>query len=320
LRILLTGGYGFIGSWVAEILNREGHEIIILDNLSKGRVENVVVPHLSYVMDIENRLCESVFRDNSIDAVIHLAAQISVSISLTDPLLDTSTNLLGLTNMLTLSSKYGIKKFIFASSAAVYGVSPQIPLTELDLCDPISPYGINKLLGEYYCTQWTKVFGLPSICFRFSNVYGPRQGYEGEGGVISLFMDRLVEGKELVIYGDGGQTRDYIYVEDVAEALVRSLHSEKMGIFNLSSNEEHTIHRIIEVLGNLHSIPQIVYQNSRPGDIYRSRLCNDNMTRTMKWSPSRSLEEGLKRTYNWHKSRKTLQSSAISLAQDTIGI
>lgn len=244
--------------------------------------------------------------ETAIDAVIHLAAQVSVANSFSNPLLDAQTNLLGLNHMLVLSAKYKVKKFIFASSAAVYGNSPKIPLTEIDLCDPMSPYGINKWMGELSCTQWCRAFGLNTICFRFSNVYGPRQSNDGEGGVISLFIERMLAGRELIVYGNGGQTRDFIYVEDIANALVSSLDCKDNGIFNLSRDEEISILQLIEHLEKLHHVSNVVYQESRPGDIYRSRLSNKSIHRVLGWTPKVSFEEGLIKTYGWHKSRSNV--------------
>ena len=197
MKVLITGGYGFIGSFVAERFYKEGYEVFIIDNLSTGNKQNVDFKHKGYVLSVEDRKCEEIFRSNRFDTVVHLAAQVNVKTSIEDPILDSKSNVLGLSNMLSLAQKYNVHKFILASSAAVYGNNDEIPLSESSTCDPISPYGINKWIGETYCRKWKELYGLDTLCFRFSNVYGPRQGSVGEGGVISIFMEKVMNGKEL---------------------------------------------------------------------------------------------------------------------------
>jgi len=311
--VLLTGGYGFIGTSVMERLHREGHEIVVIDNLSSGHAEySSHIPHSFYRYSIEQKACAEVFRKHRIDAVIHLAAQTSVAYSVLNPMADARSNTIGLMNMLDLSCKFGVRKFVFASSAAVYGAAPRIPLEENETCNPQSPYGLTKLFGEYYCEQWHHLYGLPTLCFRFSNVYGPRQGKQGEGGVISIFLNRMLAEQELIVYGDGNQSRDFIFVEDIAEALVRAMQSRETGKFNLSSNEEHTLHRVISILSTLHAIQPIIYRDQRPGDIYRSRLSNESVKRAFDWKPHYTLEAGLARTFEWFKSGKRIYSAPHS--------
>lgn len=300
VKVLITGGYGFIGSFVAERFLREGHQVVIIDNISTGNVNNIKFPHTSYILDVESPNCEAVFEQHEIDAVIHLAAQVDIVTSVENPYADTKSNILGLTNMLQLSAKYHVRKFIFASSAAVYGTTQEMPLSESYLCKPVSPYGINKLLGEYYCEKWKELYDLSTLCFRFANVYGPRQGTIGEGGVVSIFMERVRDGKELVIYGTGEQTRDFIYVEDVAEAIFLAAGTEHSGVMNLSTCTENSINTLIEILSELHpSLPSIIRVNSRPGDIYRSVLNNELLRSTINWTPKYSFKEGLIQTYEW---------------------
>lgn len=299
MKVLVTGGYGFIGSFVAERFNKEGYEVSILDNLSSGSKRNVDFKHKSYILSIEERNCEEIFRNNRFDVVIHLAAQVSVATSMENPRQDTKSNVLGLSNMLVLSHKYGVKKFIFASSAAVYGMNDQLPLPETAPCNPISPYGINKMIGETYCLKWQEIYDLETLCFRFSNVYGPRQSSHGEGGVVSIFMERTTGGKELLVYGDGEQTRDFIYVEDVADAIYRSSYSDLSGVYNLSTNTENSVNDLIEALRSLHNSVSISYRDSRQGDISRSALDNTHIGNDLDWAPKYSFQEGLERTYEW---------------------
>ncbi|WP_261303231.1 NAD-dependent epimerase/dehydratase family protein [Paenibacillus andongensis] len=299
MKVLITGGYGFIGSFVAERFYKEGYEVYIIDNLSTGNKQNVDFKHKGYVLSVEDRKCEEIFRSNRFDSVVHLAAQVNVKTSVEDPRLDSKSNVLGLSNMLSLSQKYNVHKFIFASSAAVYGNNDEIPLTESSVCNPISPYGINKWIGETYCSKWKQLYGLNTLCFRFSNVYGPRQGSVGEGGVISIFMEKVINGKELVVYGDGGQTRDFIYVEDVADAIYRSSYSRLDGVYNLSANTENSVNQLISALEGMHGSVAIVHSEQREGDIYRSKLDNSRIANDLDWVPKNSFQQGLAKTYNW---------------------
>ncbi|MDX1701172.1 MAG: NAD-dependent epimerase/dehydratase family protein, partial [Melioribacteraceae bacterium] len=209
MKVLITGGYGFIGSHVAERFYKEGYDVFILDNLITGNKNNVLFKHKGYQLSLGDVKCEEVFKANLFDVVVHLAAQVSVSESIINPKIDLESNVLGLVNLLTLAQKYKVQKFIFASSAAVYGSNVHIPLTEDDFCNPISPYGISKWVGESYCQKWNELYDLDTICFRFANVYGPRQSIRGEGGVVSIFMSRILKKEPLIIHGNGEQTRDF---------------------------------------------------------------------------------------------------------------
>ncbi|MBW7474749.1 NAD-dependent epimerase/dehydratase family protein [Paenibacillus oenotherae] len=299
MNVLITGGCGFIGSFVAERFHKEGHRIYIIDNLSSGQKSNVTVPHKLYQMDVEDQKCDEIIQSISPDIVVHLAAQVDVNTSVNRPHVDTQSNILGLVNILRSASKAGVSKFVFASSAAVYGPYDEVSLKEDLNCSPVSPYGMNKYLGEYYCDKWTQLYGLPTLCFRFSNVYGPRQGSVGEGGVVSIFMERLRDRKEFNVYGDGGQTRDFIYVEDLVDGIYRGANSQLGGVYNLSTNTETSVNELIAVLGSLHPIEKTNYLDARQGDIYRSSLDNTRVKRDLDWVPIYSLQEGLSRTLEW---------------------
>ncbi|AJY75078.1 NAD-dependent epimerase/dehydratase family protein [Paenibacillus beijingensis] len=301
MKILITGGYGFIGSFVAERFHKEGDQVFILDNLSSGSKSNVPFKHRGYILNVEDRNCDEIFRAHRFDVVVHLAAQVSVATSMIQPELDAKSNVLGLANMLTLARKYGIKKFIFASSAAVYGAPDEVPIREDAALNPISPYGINKMVGEIYCEKWKDLFGLDTLCFRFSNVYGPKQGNGGEGGVVSIFIERVLAQKEIHVYGDGGQTRDFIYVEDVADAIYRASYSSLSGVFNLSTCTENRVTDLIKHLQQLHGAIDVSYSQPREGDIYRSALDNRRIFQSLDWVPKYSLQEGLRKTYDWFK-------------------
>lgn len=299
MKVLITGGYGFIGSFVAEKFYREGHEVHILDNLSAGKKSNIYFRHQSYIYNIEDEQCEQIFKKNKFDIVIHLAAQVSVEKSIECPSQDSKVNVMGLINILQLAKKYYVSKFVFASSAAVFGDNEALPLTEQSKCNPISPYGINKLLGEYYCQKWNEVYQLDTLCFRFSNVYGPKQGNNGEGGVISTFIEKIINNQEITIFGDGTQTRDFIFVEDVAEAIYRSVKKNVSGLMNLSTNTETSVNQLVDHLKKIDEIKDVVYIEARNNDIHYSRLDNEKIMQEVGWSPKYSVEEGLKRTYEW---------------------
>ncbi|MDP4179768.1 MAG: GDP-mannose 4,6-dehydratase [Bacillota bacterium] len=301
MKALITGGYGFIGSHVAERFHKEGYEVFIIDNLSTGNKDNVKIRHQSYCIDVTDEKCEEIFRANIFDIVVHFAAQIDVKTSVEKPAYDTKSNILGLVNMLQLSSKFGVKKFIFASSAAAYGDVNEVPISEDSPCEPVSPYGINKFLGEFYCRKWNEIYGLKTVCFRFSNVYGPRQGTKGEGGVISIFVEKLLTKEKLTVFGDGLQTRDFIYVEDLADAIFKAVNSDCAGVFNLSTNTEISLKQLLAVLNKFSEVKEVVYLDQRKGDIERSCLNNGKIKKALNWSPKYSFDEGIEKTINWFR-------------------
>lgn len=299
MKVLITGGYGFIGSHVADRFYKEGYEVYIIDDFSTGRRDRVACKHKSYNLSVVDAACEEVFRSFPFDVVVHLAAQASVPASVKDPKADAEANLLGLVNMLTLSEKYKVSKFLFASTAAVYGTRARLPLKEGDAANPISPYGMSKWTGELYCAKWRQLYGLDTVCFRFSNVYGPRQGSDGEAGVVAKFHSNLLAGKPLTIFGDGEQTRDFIYVEDVADALFRASHSDLTGVYNLSTYTETTVNALANTLISLHGSGEVDHRPKRDEDIRRSSLSNEKLRNHLDWSPRYDLEEGLERTYTY---------------------
>ena len=309
MKVLITGGYGFIGSHVADQFYKEGYEVHILDNLSSGKKENVQFKHKSYILSVDDPKCRDIFKSYKFDIVVHLAAQVSVAKSVLNPTYDAQTNLVGLTNMLQLAKTHHVKKFIFASSAAVYGDNPNIPLSEQELPQPISPYGISKWAGETYCHNWAASHELETICFRFSNVYGPRQTAEGEGGVIAVYTSKLMHNQPLVVHGDGHQTRDFIFVGDVAFAIYRASKSNVTGTYNLSTNTEVSIHEIIQAFEQIHGTISTTYTEARAADIYRSSLDNTAIKAALDWSPLHSLSEGLQKTYDWAKSSQELEET-----------
>ncbi|GIO12910.1 hypothetical protein J19TS2_24650 [Cohnella xylanilytica] len=310
MKVLITGGYGFIGSTIAERFHKEGHDIYVIDDLSTGRKEHLTVPHKAYLMDVADPSCDEVFASVAFDVVIHLAAQVDVATSMREPVADTRTNVLGLVNILNCAAKHGVKKLIFASSAAVYGNAERIPVKEEDAGQTQSVYGLNKWLGELYCGRWGDYYGLKTLCFRFANVYGPKQGNGGEGGVVSIFLEAALRGEPIQVFGDGTQTRDFIYVGDIADAVLRGATSDASGVMNLSTGRETSINELIGIVREFHPIPEPEYRDPRPGDIGRSCLDNETAKKTLDWVPLFTVREGLEITYEWAASRSARQALA----------
>ena len=301
MKVLITGGYGFIGSYVADLFSEEGHDVFILDDLSKGNRSFVRSAHTPLIGDVRSPGCEAFFREYAFDTVLHLAAQTSVQQSILDPAEDTRINVGGLVNMLHLSARYSVKQFVFASSAAVYGDSGEPFLTEQAACRPASPYGMNKKVGEYCCRQWESMFGLNSVCLRFSNVYGPRQAGHNEQSVIPVFIDRMLRSEPLPVYGDGEQTRDFIYVEDISKAIYLACVNRLSGVYNVSASVPHSVNGVIDILKGMEPGLETAQLPERAGDIKHSLLDSGKLKRALGWEPRYTLREGLEKTYSFVK-------------------
>ncbi|MCU6710806.1 GDP-mannose 4,6-dehydratase [Paenibacillus sp. J5C_2022] len=315
MKVLVTGGYGFIGSHIAERFHKEGHDVVIIDNLSTGKREYINFKHKSHSLSIEDPKCEEIYRSNKFDIVVHMAAQVSVTDSIIHPARDAEANVSGLINMLNLSRSFNVTKFIYASSAAVYGVQQQLPIREDAECSPLSPYGMSKLSGERYARKWQEWYGLETLGFRFSNVYGPRQSVIGEGGVVTTFLNRAIAGQDIVIHGDGSQTRDFIYVEDVADVIYRASLSGLTGVYNVSTGTECSVKELVDYVQELQPVKKITYGESRSGDIERSVLSNDRVQRELDWSPLYSIAEGLQRTFAYFQSQQAAAEAATAKAE-----
>ncbi|WP_341322824.1 NAD-dependent epimerase/dehydratase family protein [Solibacillus sp. FSL H8-0523] len=299
MRVLITGGYGFIGSHVAEQFYKEGYEIHIIDNLSTGHRENITFKHKAHIISITDPKCKEIFAANRFDFVIHLAAQISVARSIQNPIYDAEANIIGLLNMLQFSQQSNVRKFIFASSAAIYGNNTNLPLTEHETPLPIAPYGVSKWVGEQYCSNWAAQHDLDAVCFRLSNVFGPRQTSEGEGGVVATFITKALQNETVEIYGNGEQTRDFIYVKDVAHAIFRATQSFITGTYNLSTNIQTSVNQLVQVLQAQGYTLKTTYTQAREGDIMHSSLSNEKIKTELDWVPKYSIEESLIKTYEW---------------------
>ncbi len=297
--VVVTGGAGFIGSHIAWELVKD-NEVIVIDNLHTGKVENVPPGAKLVKADIRDydAIADLI---TQADYVFHEAAQVSVVESVRDPVFTEEVNVIGTLNILKALLE-GHGKLIFASSAAVYGDNPNLPLKETEKPKPLSPYGVTKATGEEYLRVFHELYGLPVVALRYFNVFGPRQGFNQYAGVISIFINRALAGEPLIIFGDGKQTRDFIYVKDVVKGNLLVAESRRANgrVFNVATGKQTTIlelaMKIIEITGTTSSI---VFDKPRPGDI-RHSLADISEIRKLGFEPEWSLEEGLKKTVEWY--------------------
>ena len=304
-RVLVTGGAGFIGSHVADAYLAAGDDVWIVDDLSSGRAENVPDGAEFVEVDIRDAEVRNLFREVRFDLVNHHAAQIDVRVSVLDPAKDASINLLGLLNITEAAIEVGTKRVIFVSSGGVvYGEPEQIPTPESAPKLPLSPYGVTKLGGEFYLHYYRQVRGLEYVALRYSNVFGPRQDPHGEAGVVAIFCNRLQSGEPLTIFGDGEQTRDYVYVNDVVAANMLASDAsldDGQGLdaraFNVGTGVGTSVNHLADVLEGIAGtrLPRD-HQPERPGELRHSTL-DSGLIRSRGWSPGHTLEQGLLETY-----------------------
>ncbi len=302
MRVLVTGGAGFIGSHVVEALLGDGRQVVVVDNLSHG-LRAFVPPAAEFIQGDVLEADQWADQVGPVDAVIHLAAQISVPVSEAEPEEDVRTNVLGTVAMLKLAHRLGAREFRFASSAAVYGDNPHVPLAEEASGDPLSYYGLDKWLAEFYVRHEERVRGLKGTVLRMANVYGPRQRTQGEGGVVAMFSEALAQGLAPTIFGDGMQTRDFIAVADVARAFTHRLgEREPGGTYNIATETATTVGEVWRILATEAGADpaRINYGPDRPGDIRHSRL---KIARALAWGfrATVPLPEGLKETYAYFR-------------------
>ena len=304
MKVLVTGGAGFIGSHIVDRLLNEGYEVVIIDDLSSGVEKNINKNAKFYRLDIKNPNLESVFKNERPDYINHLAAQKDVRVSVSDPVYDAGINVLGTINILQNCVKYGVKKIVFASTGgAIYGEQDFFPAPETHPARPISPYGITKLCAEHYMFYYKAIHGLDYASLRYSNVYGPRQDPHGEAGVVAIFIQKMLNGSQPVINGDGGQTRDFVYVEDVANASILAIRSKTSdSIFNIGTGVETSINRVFNYLRDIidPSIDEI-HGPSKQGEQRRSVIECSKAKNILHWEPKVSLANGLKKTCEYFK-------------------
>jgi len=294
MKILVTGGAGFIGSHIVDSLLNRGEEVHIVDNLSTGKYENINPGAIFHDMDIcDTGLCELIYTIQP-EFVFHLAAQVSVPRSLVHPYEDARVNILGTVMLLDACVQSRVRRIIFSSSAAVYGMPHCLPIDEEHPLVTISPYGASKVAAETYLQLYNRLYGLEYIILRYANVFGPRQNSGGEGGVISVFAQAMLNRLPLKIYGDGEQTRDFIYVKDVVRANLAALISKPNITVNVSTQRATSINQLVNIIiGIGKHCSSINFEPERPGDIRHSVLSNSRAKRELDWDPVHSLEGGL---------------------------
>lgn len=302
MKILVTGGAGFIGSNLVERLLRDGHEVVVVDNLSTGRRSNVLSDAHWYEMDIRDPRLSRVFEQERPEIVSHHAAQLDVRVSVRDPLFDADVNIIGSLRLLDLCVRSGVRKVMSASTGgAVYG-DGYIPASERDMPMPISPYGAAKLSVEHYLHCYYAIYGLEYVALRYANVYGPRQSADGEAGVVAIFIHKLLAGEPVTIHGDGEQTRDYVYVGDVIDANLRTMRPGLIGTFNIGTGVETSVNTLFERLGAIISGDvRAAHGPGKPGEQRRSVLDCTRARTELGWVPAVELGRGLELTVEFFR-------------------
>jgi len=299
MRVLVTGGAGFIGSHLVDALLAAGHETITIDNLVTGERDNIHPDVRFYEADIRDAdAVNALFARERPEVLIHEAAQLDVRRSVADPGYDADVNIVGTLRLLQAGHEHGLQKVLFASSGgAIYGNTAVMPTPETNPTAPISPYGVSKLSIEHYLHYYHEVHGLPYVALRYANVYGPRQNPHGEAGVIAIFAERLLRGESATIYGDGENTRDYVYVSDVVSANLAALASDKVGAYNVGTGVETTVNTIFRQINTLTEAgAEERHGEAKAGEQRRSCLNTEKARANFGWQPRVGLDEGLTRT------------------------
>jgi UDP-glucose 4-epimerase len=313
-RVLITGGAGFIGSHVADLFLREGGDVHIVDNLVTGKQRNVPKGTTFHELDIGSEEAARLVRDESFDVLVHLAAQMDVRKSVADPVFDATTNVIGTLNLLeAVRSGGGHTRVVFSSTGgALYGDYTTPPNAESFAKDPESPYAISKLSAELYMAYYGRVHRMTSVALRYGNVYGPRQDPHGEAGVVAIFSGRILDGNALTVFGDGMQTRDYVYVGDVARATflaaTTKLPPQKLldsHAYNVGTGVGTSVMQLADTLKRVaHSDAEVVHAPKRPGEQQHSFLVVEKAKKELNWTANVSLEEGLKKTFEWFAAQR----------------
>ena len=306
MRILVTGGAGFIGSHIVDQCIAMGYEVAVIDNLWEeggGKEQNLHPKARFFRADItDDAALQSIFDEVRPEVVSHQAAQHSVAISTKNPQLDARVNVLGLLNVLTNCTRVGTRKIVFASSGATYGTPARLPIDEGVPQHPESPYGITKMVAEHYLRYWQEANGLSYTALRYGNVYGPRQDPNGEAGVIAIFAKRFLKHETLRIDWDGEQKKDYVFVGDVARANLLAIESGDNNIFCIGTGRGASVNEIYDALATIIGYkPEIVRAPKRPGDIYLAYFDCQNAEQVLGWKPQVTLEEGIGKTVEFFK-------------------
>jgi UDP-glucose 4-epimerase len=308
MKVLITGGAGFIASHVVDGYLAEGHEVVVVDDLSRGSRRNAPTGVAFYQADVRSRTAlEEVFRKEKPEVVNHHAAHIDVRSSVSDPIFDAECNTLGSIHLLELAVKYQVRRFVYASTGgAIYGEPKVLPATEETPVLPLAPYGISKHVVEHYLYTYRLLYGLPYVVLRYGNVYGPRQSSKGEAGVVAIFCEQMLRKTTPTIYGDGTKTRDYVEVTDLVRANVRALSAGDGEIFNIATGIATTDYEVFtavrEALGIAPFEPK--HAPKRPGEVDHIVLSVDKARAKLGWQPQVELRQGIKRTAEWFRKQE----------------
>jgi UDP-glucose 4-epimerase len=301
LKILVTGGAGFIASHIADAFIEEGHSVFILDNLSSGFEKNINPKAQFLNMDIRDESISKIFENEKFDVVNHHAAQMDVRRSVADPAFDADINIIGTINLLQNAVKNKVKKFMFASTGgAIYGEQEYFPADEKHPTSPLSPYGISKLSVEKYLFFYRAQYNLNYSILRYANIYGPRQNPHGEAGVVAIFSKKLLNGEQPLINGDGKQTRDYTFVKDVVKANLFTLEDNESDIYNVGTGKETNVNELFNMINKLIGRGQVEKHGpAMPGEQLRSVITSKKIKQKFSWSPTASIDAGLKETIKY---------------------
>ena len=313
MNILVTGGAGFIGSHIVDRYIAEGHNVYVVDNLSTGFEKNVNKRAKFFLLDIYKDSFDKLFEKNNIDIINHHAAQIDVRKSVDDPKFDAQINIEGSLNLFQSAVNYGVKKIIFASTGgAIYGEQEQFPADENHPTKPLSPYAISKLAVEKYLYFYKKSHGIDYVILRYANVYGPRQNPHGEAGVVSIFCEKILGNQQPVINGNGKQTRDYVFVDDVVDASVLALGLKTSELINIGTAVETDVNYLFDFINRFFGIKfKEVHGDPKMGEQMRSVIAYKKAKELLKWNPNYNIEEGLKKTCNWFQESVSLEKESI---------
>jgi UDP-glucose 4-epimerase len=306
MKIVVTGGAGFIGSHVVELYVSRGHDVIIVDNFATGKRENLHPKARFVEVDIRDPKAGDLIRSEKPDVVNHHAAQMDVRKSVADPIFDAQTNILGTINLLAASREAGVKKFLFVSSGgAAYGEQEIFPAPETHPTWPVSPYGVSKRSGELYAHFFMAEYGLQFVAMRYANVYGPRQDPHGEAGVVAIFSGKMLRGEPVTVNGDGLQTRDYVYVGDVARMSQLALETDATGPVNVGTGVETDVNELAAlILDAAKSKSEVRHGPAKSGEQKRSVVDIRRAADVFKWKPEVSLREGLARTVEFFRAKQ----------------
>lgn len=304
MKILVTGGAGFIGSHVVDIFISNGHEVVVVDDLSTGRRSNLNPAATFYQVDIRSPQMVEIFDKERPDYIDHHAAQMDVRRSVENPVFDADVNVLGSIKLIELAKKFGVKRFVYISTGgAVYGEPEYLPCDELHPVNPICPYGASKHTVEHYLYMYEELYGLDYIVLRYPNVYGPRQDPHGEAGVVAIFTGQMLDDEKVIINGDGEQQRDFVYVKDCAEANLLALSTEhKNTIYNLGYGKGTSINEIFSTLKKITGYElSATHGPAKAGETQKIYLEATKANQGLRWTPTVGLEEGLKKTVDYFK-------------------